>query len=77
MALQVLKEVARRLTKSIDRAVEGKDQIVAPLKTCRLVDKDVVIRTKFSMNNHSCDVCLSATETQLGRRTIIVQTVLH
>ncbi len=63
VALQMLEEVARPLTKSIEQAVEGKYQVVDPLKPCRLVDEDVLVGTKFGMDKRSGDVRLSTTET--------------
>ena len=63
---EIMKEVAGRLSKAIYRFLELEDQITITLETSRLMDINVLIRTKGSMHKGSSDISLGRDEVEAG-----------
>jgi hypothetical protein len=66
MLREIMEEVARRLSEAIYRLLELEDQVTIALETSRLVDINMLIRTKWSMHKRSSDVSLGRNEVETG-----------
>jgi hypothetical protein len=68
--LGMLKAVVGGLTKTIYRAIQGYDKIMAMLKAIWLLHKHILIGIELSIDKSCCNVSLDSKQAQLYRRTI-------